>query len=152
MHRWQKNAEVCYFLTCVLRAGKQATRRGSRPARAASGQSQAMTLVLDLASLPDSLFAILQGYASLTSIRLLPDISNASFFDVHDFLLNWLLLNPHFQVYPPSEHYQVSFWKWAVGKLEKLLANQVRMLSVTHPNHAFNSCRMPRSTTACTLI
>ena len=82
-------------------------------------------MVLDLASLPDPLFAILQGYASLIATRFLPDISNTSFDEAHDFLLNWLLLNPQFQAYPPSKQYQASFWKWAIGKLEELLASQV---------------------------
>lgn len=83
-------------------------------------------MVLDLASLPDPLFAILQGYASLTAVRILSDLSNITFHEAHDFFLNWLLLNPHFQAYPPSNQYQASFWKWAIGKLETLLASQVR--------------------------
>lgn len=87
-----------------------------------------MAMVLDLASLPHPLFAILQGYASLKATREFPELSNASFHITHHFFLNWLLLNPHFQAYPPSRQYQALFWKWAVGKLEALLASLVSLV------------------------
>lgn len=84
-------------------------------------------MLLDLAGLPDPLFAVLQGYASLTTTRELPDLKTVSFEEAHDFFLNWLLLNPHFQAYPPSRQYQALFWKWAVGRLEESLASQVSL-------------------------
>ncbi|KZT73224.1 hypothetical protein DAEQUDRAFT_662533 [Daedalea quercina L-15889] len=83
-----------------------------------------MALDSDLADLPDALFTILQAYASLSHPKNLPDLLHYSFTDVHDFLLNWLLLHPHFRVYQPSGRYQVLFWKWAIQRLETLIQGQ----------------------------
>nr|GAT59569.1 predicted protein [Mycena chlorophos] len=50
-------------------------------------------------------------------IQLPPDL-------VHDFVLNHLLLDPHFAAYPPSEQYQKTFWKWMVRNLEQHSAEE----------------------------
>ncbi|KAH9897817.1 putative methyltransferase-domain-containing protein [Cubamyces lactineus] len=74
--------------------------------------------------LPDPLFQVLRAYATLQppkSIQLPVDLP----FDVvHDFLLERILLNRHFQEYPPSKQYQGLFWKWAIDRLELLLSEE----------------------------
>ncbi|KAI0756301.1 hypothetical protein C8Q80DRAFT_1127820 [Daedaleopsis nitida] len=67
----------------------------------------------------EPLFDVLRGYATLRPPRaiLKPAVP---FVPTHEFLLNALLLNPHFQEFPPSKQYQRSFWKWAIEWLEEL--------------------------------
>jgi len=75
-------------------------------------------------NLTEPLFSVLRGYASLSPLRLLSSLPGIHFEEAHDFFLNRLLLSPHFQAYPPSERYQVLFWKWVIGKLDALLDGQ----------------------------
>ncbi|KZT08561.1 uncharacterized protein LAESUDRAFT_648541 [Laetiporus sulphureus 93-53] len=73
--------------------------------------------------LTDSLLDVLRGFASLCPSRLQqPPL--VGFKEFHDFLLHSILLNPHFQQYPPSKQYQASFWKWAIGLLERLVTEE----------------------------
>ncbi|KAI0937170.1 hypothetical protein AcV5_005131 [Taiwanofungus camphoratus] len=65
------------------------------------------------------LFYILRGYAALSPPKLLTVPSRLPFTELHDFLLNLVLFNSHLQVYPPSQQYQISFWKWAIQQLEE---------------------------------
>lgn len=44
---------------------------------------------------------------------------------VHDFLMDDILLNPLFTMYPPSTQYQVVFWKWALNHLERMIDSEV---------------------------
>ena len=82
--------------------------------------------------LSDPLLDVLRAYATLRPARLIikPD---ASFVLAHDFLLNRLLLNPHFEQYPPSTQYQISFWKWAIDWLEELMSEEAGGLSDSLP-------------------
>lgn len=68
-------------------------------------------------SLLQAQFALLVPPSSL----LLPD---KSFEEIHDELVNKILLDAHLNEYPPSKEYQLSFWKWAVKRLETLAINK----------------------------
>ena len=70
------------------------------------------------------LFALLQGLFSLTPLNTLSFPTRLSAVQINDFLLNNLLLNQHFQQYPPSSQYQKRFWKWAITHLEILSMTQ----------------------------
>ncbi|KAI0334344.1 hypothetical protein GY45DRAFT_1242518 [Cubamyces sp. BRFM 1775] len=77
----------------------------------------------------DPLFGLLRAYATLQppkSIQLPPSLS---FNVVHDYLLERILLNRHFQEFPPSKQYQSSFWKWAIDRLELLVSEEARRFS-----------------------
>ncbi|TFK86583.1 hypothetical protein K466DRAFT_492516 [Polyporus arcularius HHB13444] len=71
----------------------------------------------------DPMFHILRSYATLRTPRSIQEPS-VSFKPAHDFLLYHLLLNPHFQEFPPSTQYQLSFWKWAISWLEELMSGE----------------------------
>lgn len=64
------------------------------------------------------LFALLHGFFSLTPLNALRFPSRLSAVQINNFLLNNLLLNQHFQQFPPSSQYQKRFWKWAITHLE----------------------------------
>ncbi|KAF7347386.1 Protein-lysine N-methyltransferase EFM3 [Mycena venus] len=68
-----------------------------------------------------NLFQILRGYASLVPPNRLQFPSHLQAQVTHDFLVDHILLNAHFQNYPPSTDYQKSFWKWVIPHLEKKL-------------------------------
>lgn len=72
-----------------------------------------------------ALFDLMRGYGSLFPPGLLTMPSHLSSPRIHDLFLNSLLLNPHFQAYPPSQQYQRLFWKWAISHLESLLQGEV---------------------------
>ncbi|KAF9446125.1 hypothetical protein P691DRAFT_777095 [Macrolepiota fuliginosa MF-IS2] len=44
---------------------------------------------------------------------------NISVVKVHNFILNSILLDPHFASYPPSAQYQKGFWKWTIENMER---------------------------------
>ncbi|KAI9454826.1 hypothetical protein F5148DRAFT_1378176 [Russula earlei] len=71
-----------------------------------------------------SLFSLLQAYSALKHPRLISIPSHLPFLQLHDFLLSEILLNPHLLQYPPSNTYQLSFWKWVIDRLEILLGDQ----------------------------
>jgi hypothetical protein len=71
-----------------------------------------------------ALFSLLQAYSALKHPRFLSFPTHLAFLQVHDFLLSSILLNPHLLQYPPSHTYQLSFWKWAIEHLEKLLGDE----------------------------
>ncbi|KAI0347973.1 hypothetical protein BDW22DRAFT_1479856 [Trametopsis cervina] len=75
---------------------------------------------MDLQDLPQSLIDVLRGYAVLCPTKYLNFEAGLDFAQVHEFLVNRLLCNPHFMKYPPSSEYQRIFWKWAVSCLENL--------------------------------
>ncbi|KAJ4485676.1 putative methyltransferase-domain-containing protein [Lentinula aciculospora] len=66
-------------------------------------------------------FALLQDYASLAPTRFVSIPSNVSFAEINRCLLDLIVLNSHFEKYPPSKQYQRSFWKIIIGQLEDLL-------------------------------
>jgi len=66
------------------------------------------------------LFTLLHGVFSLRPLNTLRFPSCLSAVQINDFLLNNLLLNQHFQQFPPSSQYQKRFWKWAISHLETL--------------------------------
>ncbi|KAF7337698.1 Protein-lysine N-methyltransferase EFM3 [Mycena sanguinolenta] len=68
------------------------------------------------------LFQILRGYASLVPPSRLQFPSHLQTQVIHDFLVDHILSNLHFQTYPPSVDYQRSFWKWIIPLLEKTVA------------------------------
>ncbi|KAI0652448.1 putative methyltransferase-domain-containing protein [Trametes meyenii] len=74
-------------------------------------------------ALPDPLFDVLRAYATLQPPKSIEQ-RDIGFNTLHGCLLNHILLNPHFQKYPPSKQYQVTFWKWAIAWLERLLSDE----------------------------
>ncbi|TFK41966.1 hypothetical protein BDQ12DRAFT_348414 [Crucibulum laeve] len=70
--------------------------------------------------LDSSLFELLRGFSCLKPPNSLLFPQDFSLPAVHSFLLDNILLNPHFQAYPPSAQYQKQFWKWAIAHLERM--------------------------------
>ena len=70
-----------------------------------------------MGQLQRDLFELLRSYAALVPPHTMPFPSHMPTPDVHDFLLNFVLLNEHFRSYPPSKTYQCRFWKWAIHHL-----------------------------------
>ncbi|KAG2155674.1 hypothetical protein DEU56DRAFT_724194 [Suillus clintonianus] len=68
----------------------------------------------------NGLSALLKGYSALIPPLHLKFPLHCSFTEVHTFLLHQVLLDPHLKQYPPSGRYQLSFWKWAIGHLERM--------------------------------
>ena len=64
------------------------------------------------------LFTLLHGFFSLTPVNALRFPSRLPAVQINNFLLNNLLLNQHFQQFPPSSQYQKRFLKWAITHLE----------------------------------
>lgn len=79
-------------------------------------------------AIPPSLEDLLRGYATVCSTRKLGLPDKISFEDLHNFLLNGILLNPFLEKYPPSTQYQSRFWKWAIENLENKSVTEVRVL------------------------
>ncbi|KAI0778766.1 putative methyltransferase-domain-containing protein [Trametes elegans] len=75
--------------------------------------------------LPNTLFYVLRGYATLQAPKTI-EKADVLFFALHGFLLDHILVNRHFQAYPPSKQYQVSFWKWAIEWLEQAASDEAR--------------------------
>ena len=130
-----EHCELCwqilthFFETSRARLG-QASARDGCVAEASRALVLYATQALPLAPLgstlqmlPDPLFDILRIYATLQSPKLIltPDVS---FESAHAFLLDHVLLNHHFGEYPPSKQYQLTFWKWAIGWLERLASDE----------------------------
>jgi hypothetical protein len=78
-----------------------------------------------MVSIHPDLFQILRGYASLVPPNRLQFPAHPQTQIIHDFLVDQILLNAHFQKYPPSPEYQRSFWKWIISQLEQRMANDV---------------------------
>ncbi|KAF8482058.1 putative methyltransferase-domain-containing protein [Russula ochroleuca] len=97
---------------------------------------------------PDpALFNLLQAYSALKHPRFLSFPSHLPFLQVHDFVLSCILLDPHLLQYPPSHAYQLSFWKWAIEHLEKLLGDEactsLPFISVTISKPATHDAAAP---------
>lgn len=69
------------------------------------------------------LFTLLRDYASLVPARLLQFPACVPFSEINLFLVNCILLNPHFQKYPPSNQYERVFYKTIIARLEDALAS-----------------------------
>ncbi|KAJ7361192.1 hypothetical protein DFH08DRAFT_367655 [Mycena albidolilacea] len=80
-----------------------------------------------MVSIHPDLFQILRGYASLVPPNRLQLPAHPQTQIIHDFLVDQILLNGHFQKYPPSPEYQRSFWKWIISQLEQRMANDSEM-------------------------
>jgi hypothetical protein len=63
---------------------------------------------------------LLQSFFALTPLSTLKIPFKYSPTEINDFLVDNILLNSHFQRYPPSKQYQRRFWKWAIETLEQL--------------------------------
>ncbi|KAF9486327.1 hypothetical protein BDN70DRAFT_902486 [Pholiota conissans] len=69
-------------------------------------------------------FTLLRSFFGLTPPVALSFPSHCSINLINSFFVNDILLNPHFQQYPPSIQYQQRFWKWAIENLEELARKQ----------------------------
>ncbi|GAV98902.1 Protein FAM86B1 [Lentinula edodes] len=67
------------------------------------------------------MFTVFRDYASLVPARFIQIPPNVPFAEINRCLVELLILNPHFQKYPPSKQYQRSFWKIIIGQLEDIL-------------------------------
>ncbi|PBL00670.1 hypothetical protein ARMGADRAFT_1006815 [Armillaria gallica] len=76
------------------------------------------------------LFTILQEYAAIVPASRMQFPHSISKDTLHDFLLQSIILDPHFSKYSPSKQYQRSFWKWVVQHLELDVEIDTRILSV----------------------
>ncbi|KAL4067336.1 putative methyltransferase-domain-containing protein [Scleroderma yunnanense] len=79
---------------------------------------------LETANAGTSLSDILRVYSALVPPKQIKVPPVFSFSEVHDFLLNNILLNEHLNQYPPAQTYQRRFWKWALEQLEILSQNE----------------------------
>ncbi|KAK0481801.1 hypothetical protein IW261DRAFT_1102940 [Armillaria novae-zelandiae] len=76
------------------------------------------------------LFTVLQEYAAIvpaSRMQFPHFISKETF---HEFLLQSIILDPHFSKFPPSKQYQKSFWKRVVQYLELDVEIDTRILSI----------------------
>ncbi|OCH95682.1 hypothetical protein OBBRIDRAFT_871167 [Obba rivulosa] len=84
---------------------------------------------------PEPLFDVLRAYAALYPPRLLQFPREFKFHQVHNFLVDSILLNRHFQEYPPSAQYQASFWKWAIDRLENYGEEDIELDERLYAHH-----------------
>ena len=78
------------------------------------------------------LFELRQDLFALIPTNKLKFPENLSLSRLNDFFLNNILLDCHFQKYPPSEQYQIGLWKWVIQHLEELgghISEEVRFTS-----------------------
>ncbi|KAK0246172.1 hypothetical protein EDD85DRAFT_1017152 [Armillaria nabsnona] len=87
------------------------------------------------------LFTILQEYAAIVPAFRMQFPHSISKDTLHDFLLQSIVLDPHFSEYSPSKQYQKSFWKWVVQHLELDVEIDMRILSVLTETSAPPSLR-----------
>ncbi|KAK0456140.1 hypothetical protein EV421DRAFT_32759 [Armillaria borealis] len=89
------------------------------------------------------LFTILQEYAAIipaSRMRFPHCISKDA---LHDFLLQSIILDPHFNKYFPSKQYQKSFWKWVVQHLELIDTRILSILTETSTPASLRSISVP---------
>jgi len=65
-------------------------------------------------------FTLLRGFFALVPPRMLSFPDNRALDKLNDFFVKNILVNPHFQQYPPSNQYQEKFWKWVIQNLEDI--------------------------------
>ncbi|KAK0465492.1 uncharacterized protein EV420DRAFT_1760162 [Desarmillaria tabescens] len=87
------------------------------------------------------LFTILREYAAIVPVSRIRFPYSSSKDTLHDFLLQSIILNPHFQKYPPSKQYQKSFWKCVVQHLELDVEIDTRILSILTETFTSTSLR-----------
>ena len=85
---------------------------------------QIIFLFLTLMS-TDVLLDLLRGYSALLPVTKLVYPRSHPFLEIHDFVIENILLSAHLALYPPSTPYQQSFFKWILGCLEEHLGDQV---------------------------
>ncbi|TFK56772.1 hypothetical protein OE88DRAFT_1619304 [Heliocybe sulcata] len=71
-----------------------------------------------MAKISRDVFDLLRGYGALLPARFLAFPGRISWSKLHDILLNNVLSDEHFRLYPPSTEYQRAFWKAAIDHLE----------------------------------
>ncbi|KAK0208676.1 hypothetical protein DFS33DRAFT_1380177 [Desarmillaria ectypa] len=76
------------------------------------------------------LFTVLREYAAIVPVSRMQFPHSISKVTLHNFLLQSIILDPHFQKYSPSKQYQKSFWKWVVQYLDLDVEIDTRILSV----------------------
>ncbi|EGO31080.1 hypothetical protein SERLADRAFT_455705, partial [Serpula lacrymans var. lacrymans S7.9] len=103
------------------------------------------------------LFGLLRGYSALSPMQTQSFPTHLPFSLIHTFLLDSVLLNPHLKTYPPSKHYQQTFWKWATFLLETMPKDEddeidtriynhylsLLMSSTPEPNNPLSLCGPP---------
>ncbi|KAK0505763.1 hypothetical protein EDD18DRAFT_5009 [Armillaria luteobubalina] len=72
------------------------------------------------------LLTVLQQYAAIVPASRIQFPHSISKETLHDFLLQSIILDPHFSKYSPSKQYQKSFWKYVVQHLE-LVCSRVQV-------------------------
>ncbi|KAF9074982.1 hypothetical protein BDP27DRAFT_1287196 [Rhodocollybia butyracea] len=68
------------------------------------------------------MFNLLREYAYLAPAKAVHLPTHIPFTEINRCLLDLILLNSHFQKYPPSKQYQRSFWKVIIAELENSLS------------------------------
>ncbi|KAK0233548.1 hypothetical protein IW262DRAFT_89074 [Armillaria fumosa] len=76
------------------------------------------------------LLTILQQYAAIVPASRIQFPHSISKETLHEFLLQSIILDPHFSKYSPSKQYQRSFWKSVVQHLELDVEIDTRILSI----------------------
>lgn len=66
------------------------------------------------------LFALRGDFFALVPTNKLKFPEKMSLSQLNSFFVDDILLDCHFQKYPPSDQYQIGFWKWAIQHLEEL--------------------------------
>jgi hypothetical protein len=66
------------------------------------------------------LFALRLDFFGLVPTNKLKFPGQVSLSRMNGFFVNDILLDSHSQTYPPSDQYQIGFWKWAIRHLEEL--------------------------------
>ncbi|VDB84326.1 unnamed protein product [Peniophora sp. CBMAI 1063] len=72
----------------------------------------------------DALFDLLRGYSALLPVSRLNYPRDLTIEEVHGFVVENILLNPHLATYPPSAPYQQTFFKWIIGYLEEHVGDE----------------------------
>ncbi|KAK0198770.1 hypothetical protein F5146DRAFT_1219313 [Armillaria mellea] len=87
------------------------------------------------------LFTVLQQYAAIVPASRMQFPHTISKETLHEFLLQSIILDPHFSKYSPSKQYQKSFWKWVIQHLELDVEIDMRILSILTETSAPTSLR-----------
>ncbi|KAI0316493.1 hypothetical protein OF83DRAFT_1264688 [Amylostereum chailletii] len=93
------------------------------------------------------LFDILRRYSALMPVKSISIPSELTFQEVHDFLLENILLNNHLTAYPPSTSYQEAFWKWVIKVLEDRLGDEDVIIDGRFYDRLFDMMSENRCTT-----
>ncbi|THV06587.1 hypothetical protein K435DRAFT_743723 [Dendrothele bispora CBS 962.96] len=70
------------------------------------------------------LFLILKQYASLVPPRSLTIPNHFPLSTINEFLVAYIITNPHFHQYPPAKQFQQQWWKRVISLLEEHISDQ----------------------------